>query len=96
MGPIDAYMRQASRASFGSDNGLLPIRHQAIIWTNTGTSFIWPLEMNFSDIWIKNTVIFIHEKEFANVICNMASILSGRHCVSGCTDVGQARLLVVE
>ena len=30
--------------------------------------------MNFSEIWIKNTVIFIHEKEFANVICNMASI----------------------
>ena len=32
----------------GSDNGLLPVRHQAIIWTNAGILFIWPLETNFS------------------------------------------------
>ena len=37
----------------GSDNGLLPIRHQAIIWTNAGLLTIGPLGTNFSEILIK-------------------------------------------
>ena len=36
----------------GSDNGLLPGRHQAIIWTNAEILLIGPLEINFSDILI--------------------------------------------
>ena len=38
----------------GSDNGLLPGRHQAIIWTNAGILLIDPLGSNFSgiSIWI--------------------------------------------
>ena len=27
---------QLTEAIIGSDNGLLPVRHQAIIWTNDG------------------------------------------------------------
>ena len=39
--------------SVGSDNGLLPGRCQAIIWTNAGLLFIGPLGTNFSEISIE-------------------------------------------
>ena len=38
--------------TFGSDNGLSPIRRQAIIWTNAGILLIGPWT-NFSEILIK-------------------------------------------
>ena len=37
----------------GSDNGLLPGRRQAIIWTNDGILLIGPLGTNFSEILIE-------------------------------------------
>ena len=37
----------------GSDNGLLPDRPQAIIWTNAGLLLIGPLRTNFSEILIE-------------------------------------------
>ena len=37
----------------GSDNGLLPGRHQAIIWTNAEILSIGPIGTNFSEISIK-------------------------------------------
>ena len=37
----------------GSDNGLSPDRHQAIIWTNAGILLIGPLGTNFSEIVIE-------------------------------------------
>ena len=36
----------------GSDNGLSPGRHQAIIWTNAGILSIGPLGTNFNEILI--------------------------------------------
>ena len=36
----------------GSDNGLSPGRHQAIIWTNAGILLTGPLETNFNEILI--------------------------------------------
>ena len=36
-----------------SDYGLPPLRHQAIIWTNAGLLWIWPIGTHFSEIWIK-------------------------------------------
>ena len=36
----------------GSDNGLAPNQHQAIIWTNAGILFVRPLSTNFSEISI--------------------------------------------
>ena len=33
-------------ASIGSDNGLLPVRHQAIIRTNAGLLSVGPFESN--------------------------------------------------
>ena len=37
----------------GSDDGLLPGQHQAIIWTNAGILLIGPLGTDFSEILIK-------------------------------------------
>ena len=37
----------------GSDNGLSPGRHQAIIWINAGILLIEPLGLNFSEILIE-------------------------------------------
>ena len=37
----------------GSDNGLLPGRHQAIIWANDEILLIWALGMTISEILIK-------------------------------------------
>ena len=39
--------------SIGSDNGLSPIRHQAIIQTNAGSLSTGPLGTNFSEILIE-------------------------------------------
>ena len=39
--------------SIGSDNGLLPGRSQAIIWTNAGILLIEHFRTNFSEIFIK-------------------------------------------
>ena len=36
----------------GSDDGLVPGRHQTIIWTNYGILLIWSLGTNFSEILI--------------------------------------------
>ena len=37
----------------GSDNGLSPGWHQAIIWTSAGILFMGPLGTNFSEILIE-------------------------------------------
>ena len=39
--------------TIGSDNGLVPGRRQAIIWTNAGILLIGPLGTNFSEILIE-------------------------------------------
>ena len=41
------------QAISGSDNGLSPVRCQAIIWTNGGLLLIGTLATNFNVIWIK-------------------------------------------
>ena len=52
----------------GSDNGLLPGRRQAIIWTIAGILLIGPLGTNFSEILIK-----IHTFSFKKIHLKMAS-----------------------
>ena len=49
--PSDAYMRKLT--IIGSDNGSLPDRRQAIIWTNVGLLLIGPLGTTFSEILIE-------------------------------------------
>ena len=42
-----AHICVSKLTNIGSDNGLLPDRHQAIVWTNPGILLIGPLETNF-------------------------------------------------
>ena len=48
-------------AIIGSDNGLSPGRHQAIIWTNAGTLLLRSWGTNFSEMFIWNQ-IFLFKK----------------------------------
>ena len=57
-------------AIIGSDNGLSPDKHQAIIWTNAGILLIGPLRTNFNEI-----LIFIKKNAFENVIWKMDKLL---------------------
>ena len=43
----------SKQITIGSDNGLSPVRRQAIIWTNAGILLIGPLGTNFSEISIE-------------------------------------------
>ena len=52
----------------GSDNGLSPGRHQAIIWNNAGLLLIEPLGTNFSEI-----SIVIQTFSFKKIHLNMSS-----------------------
>ena len=56
------------QTSIGSDNGLLPGRRQAIIWTNAGILSIGPLGTNFSEISIE-----IHILSFKKMHLKMSS-----------------------
>ena len=53
----------------GSDNGLSPGRHQAIIWTNVVILLIGPLGTNFSEILIR-----IHTLSFKKMHLKMSSL----------------------
>ena len=52
----------------GSDNGLSPGRHQAIIWINVGILSIGPMEINFIEILIE-----IETFSFKKMHLNMSS-----------------------
>ena len=51
--PIGAYICVSKLATIGSDNGMSPGRHQAIICTSAEILLIGPLGINFSEIWIQ-------------------------------------------
>ena len=70
----------------GSDNGLPPVRRQAIIWTNAGILLIGPLGTNFSEILIGIQTFPFKKIAFENVVCKMASILSRPQWVNDPTD----------
>ena len=61
----------------GSDNGLLPGRCQAIIWTNAGILLIGPLGTNFIEISIK-----IHSSSFNKMHGKMPSRKFRPFCLS--------------
>ena len=54
-GPV-MYICVSKLIIIGSDNGLLPGRHQAIIWTNAGILFIGPMGTNFNEIVIESYI----------------------------------------
>ena len=65
----------------GSDNGLSPDLHQAIIWTNAGIFFNSTLgnKLQWNINW--NSYVFIEENEFENVVWKFAAILFQLQCV---------------
>ena len=50
-----------NNAIIGLDNDLSPDRREAIIWINAGILFIWPLETQFNDIFIKYN--YVHSRK---------------------------------
>ena len=65
----------------GSDNGLVPGRRQAIIWTNVHLLSIGPLGTNFAKL-NQNTKLFVQENAFESIVCEMAAILSRERWVN--------------
>ena len=68
----------------GSDNGLSPGRHQAIIWPNAGILLICPLGKKLQWNLNKNSYIFIQENAFENAVWKMAAIFSQPQCYNFC------------
>ena len=64
----------------GSDNGLLPGRCQAIIWTNAAILLIRTLRTNFNEILCK--IIYFHSRQCIWNVCEMSAILSRPQCVN--------------
>ena len=62
----------------GSDNGLLSVQHQAIIWTEDGVLLIRSLKNKLQWNLTRNLYILIHENAYENVV----SILSRPHYVN--------------
>ena len=61
----------------GSDNGLSPVKHQAIIANNAGILLIVPMGGNFSRMLIEcNT-----KHAFDNTVCKMTTISSRPPCL---------------
>ena len=59
--PLVPHISAVNRDSIGSNNGLLPIRRQAIIRTSAGLLPIGPLGTNFNEISIKiQTFLFMN------------------------------------
>ena len=59
----------------GSDIGLLPGRHQDIIWTKAGILLIRTSGENFSEILKAKCIHFHSRKCIWNVVCKMAAVL---------------------
>ena len=64
----------------GSDNGLLPGWHQAIIWTNARILLIGHLGTNLREIVIE-VCIFSFKNAFENVVRKMGAISSRPLCI---------------
>ena len=75
--PSDAYM-----TNIASDNGLSPVRHQAIIWTNAVILSIRPYGTYFSEIVIQNSKVFIKGNALEHIVCEMAAICYLSQCVN--------------
>ena len=71
----------------GSDHGLSPGWHQAIIWTNAGKLLIWPLGTNFSEMLIE-----IHTFSLKKMHLKMSSAKWRPFCLS-LNVLGSALLL---
>ena len=74
----------------GSDNGLSPGQHQAIIWTNTGILLIGTLGTNFS-----KTLIEIHAFSFKKMYLKMLSGKWWLFCLSLNVLIYMSNILII-
>ena len=65
-----------TKAMIGSNNGLSPVRRQAIIWTNAILFSIRPLGTNFSQIVSEIQIFSFKKWHFENVVRKLSAILS--------------------
>ena len=65
----------------GSDNGLSPGWHQAIIFTNAGILLIPNAGTNFREILSEIHTVSLRENAFENIVYEIAAILSRPRCV---------------
>ena len=72
----------------GSDNGLMPGRCQAIIWTNAGILLIGPLEIKLNEI-----VIEIHTFSFKKMHLNCHLENGGHFVLAQCVNTLSAMRL---
>ena len=83
----ETYICISEYANIGSDNGLSPIRRQAIIWTNVGILLIGPLGTQFNETLIEIRTFSLKKMPiYENVVCKMAAILSWPQCVNKYSD----------
>ena len=74
-----------NRISIGLDNGLSPVRRQAITWTNAGLLPTEPLGTYFSEIWIGILSFSFKKMQLKISSAKLAAILSrGRWVNSHC------------
>ena len=73
-------MEVCDRVSIGSDNGLSPIRRQAIAWTNAGLLSIRLLGTNISEILIG--ILSLKKMHLKWSSAKMAAILSRERWVN--------------
>ena len=69
----------------GSDNGLLPGRHQTIIWTNAGILLIGTWGTKFGEIIIEIELFSLKKIHFKILSAKVAAILSRPQCVKTTT-----------
>ena len=88
--PLCLIYASVNRVSIDSDNGLSPIRRQAIIWTNTGLSSIAPSGTIFSEILAKNKLL-IHELASEIIVREMAAIFSRGRWINASSSMSTQR-----
>ena len=71
------HIRVSKLSIIGSDNGLSPGRHQAIIWISAEIVFV---RSTFQWNPQQNSPIFIQENAVENVVCEIAVIFSRPQC----------------
>ena len=78
--PPSATYVSVNWVSIDSDNGLLPVRRQAITWTSARLLPIGPLGVNFNEIWIK-----IKKLSFRKMHLKLSSVklFHGSHFIKG-------------
>ena len=75
-----AHICVSKLTSIGSDNGLSPGRHQAIIWTNAGILLIGPLGTNFSELLIEIHTFSLKKMHLKSRLENGSHFVSASMC----------------